>query len=55
MSTMVMAEVAGSVDTNHDKTLSINAPLVSTKNIVIPPFGCKQVRGVVESLPVHSC
>ena len=22
---------------------------------MIPPFGCKRVRGLVESLPVHSC
>ena len=54
MSIMVSVGVARSVETNHDKTPSINAPLVTTKNIW-PPFGCKLVREMVESLPGNSC
>ena len=55
MSTVVMARVAGMVEMKNDNTPSINAPLVTTKPIVIPPFGCKWVKGLVESLPVCIC
>ena len=30
-------------------------PLITTKPIVIPPIGCKWVKGMVGSLPVSSC
>ena len=55
MNTVVMARVALSVDMNHDDTSFIDISLVTTKDIVIPPFGCKWVKGLVKSLPVHSC
>ena len=50
MSTVVTARVAGKVEIIDDAMLSIDAPLVTTKPIAAPPFGCKQVKG----LPVCS-
>ena len=41
MSTVVMVRVAGTVKMKNDDTSSLNAPLVTAKPIVIPPFGCK--------------
>ena len=55
MSNVAMAGVTRLVETYHDDIPSTDAPLVTNKNIVIPPFGCKWVRGLVESLPVCSC
>ena len=49
-----MARVPGTVEMKNVDTPSIDAPLVTTKPIVIPPFGCRQVKGLVESLPVHT-
>ena len=51
MSTMVTAKVPDTVEMKNDDILTINAPLVTTKPIVIPPFGCKQVKGLVGLLP----
>ena len=60
MSTVVMVGVVGSVETNHDETPSINVPLVTTKNIVIPHFGhmSKGIDGIATSLQLpspHDC
>ena len=41
MSTMVTAKVASTVEIKDDWVPTINAPLVTTKCIVIPPFRCK--------------
>ena len=41
MSTVVMAREAGRFEMKNDYTPSIDAPLITTKPIVIPPFGCK--------------
>ena len=41
ISTVVMARVAGTAEMKNDDTPSIDAPLVTTKSTVIPPFGCK--------------
>ena len=41
MSTMVTAKVAGTVKTKDDGIPTIDAPLVTIKPIVIPPFRCK--------------
>ena len=54
MSTVVNAKVAGTVEMNNNDIPSIDAPSVSTKPIVIPPFRCKWVKRLVESLPAHS-
>ena len=54
MSTMVTAKVAGMVETKNDDIITIDAPLVTTKPTVIPPFGCKWVKGLVGLLPTHS-
>ena len=54
MSTMVTAKVAGRVEMNDDGIPTIDAPLVTTKPMVILPLGCKRVKGLVESLPVYS-
>ena len=54
MSTVVTAKVASTDETKDNDTCTIGAPLVTTKP-VIPPFGCKQVKGLVASLPVCSC
>ena len=54
MSTMVTAKVAGTVEMENDDIPTIDGPLVTTKPIVIPPFGCNQVKRIVESLPTHS-
>ena len=54
MSTMATAKVAGTVEIRDEGIPTINVPLVTTKPIMIPPFGCKGVKGLVESLPVCS-
>ena len=54
MSTMITAKVAGTVETNNDYILTTDAPFVTTKPTVIPLFGCKQVNGLVGSLPACS-
>ena len=41
MSTMVTARVAGTVEMKDDGIPTIDAPLVTTKPIMIPPFRCK--------------
>ena len=41
MSTVVMAGVAKTVEMKNYDIPSIKAPLVTTKPIVIPPFGCE--------------
>ena len=41
MSTVVTDGVAGTVEMKNDDIPSVNAPLVTTKPIVIPPLGCK--------------
>ena len=41
MSTMVTARVAGTVEMKDNAIPTIGAPLVTTKPIMIPPFGCK--------------
>ena len=46
MGTMVTAKVADTVDMKDDDIPTIDAPLVPTKPIMIPPFGCKQVKGL---------
>ena len=38
MSTVVMAKVAGTVETKTDGTPTIDAPLVTTQPIAIPPL-----------------
>ena len=40
-----MARVNGTVEMKNYDTPSIDAHLVTTTPIVIPPFGCKQVKG----------
>ena len=41
MSTLVTAKVAGTVEMKGGGIPTINAPLVTTKSIIIPPFRCK--------------
>ena len=41
MSTMVTVQVAGTVEMQDDGIPTIDAPLITTKAIMIPPFGCK--------------
>ena len=55
MSTMVTAKAAGTVEMKNDDILTIDAPLVTAKSTVIPPFGWKWVKGLVGPLPGHSC
>ena len=50
---MVTAKVADMVEMKNDDILTIETPLVTTKPTVILPFGHKQVKGLVESLPAH--
>ena len=54
MSTMANASVASMIERTNDAIPRIDAPLVTTKPIMIPPFRCKWVKGLVESLPVCS-
>ena len=54
MNTMVNAKVAGTVETKEHSIPTMDALLVTTKPIVTLPFGCKWVKGLVESLPVWS-
>ena len=54
MSTMVTDKVTGMVKMKNDHILTIDAPLVTTKPTVIPPFGCKWVKGLVGQLPACS-
>ena len=51
---MVTAKVAGIVEMKNDDILTIGTPLVTTKPTVILPFGCKQVKRLVGSLPAWS-
>ena len=51
ISTMVTAKVVGTVEMK-DSLPTIDASLATTKPIVIPPFGCKQVKELVEALPI---
>ena len=54
MSTVVTAKVAGTVEMNDNGFPTVDAPLVTTKPIMIPSFRCKRVKGLVESLPICS-
>ena len=54
MSTTVTAKVDGTVEMKNEDIPTIHAPLVTTKPIVIPPFRCKPVKGLTESLPACS-
>ena len=40
MSTVVMTRVTRTVELKNDDTPYINSPLVTTKPLVILPFGC---------------
>ena len=51
---MATARVAGTVKMKDDDIHTINASLVTTKPIVIPPFGCKQVKQLIQLLAIHS-
>ena len=42
MSTMVTAKVASMIERKDDGIPTIDAPLVTTKPFMIPPFGCKE-------------
>ena len=55
MTIVVMAKVVSTAELENNDTPFSDAPLVTTKSTVIPPFGCKWVKGLVESPPVHSC
>ena len=54
MSKLVTAKVASIVEMKDDGLPTTDAPLLTTWPILIPPFGCKWVKGLVKLLPVHS-
>ena len=43
---MVIAKVVGTVEANWEDALAIDTPLTTIKPSVIPPFGCKGVKGL---------
>ena len=51
---MITAKAAGTVEMKKDDILTIDTPWVTTKPTVIPPFGCKWVKGLVGPLPACS-
>ena len=51
---MLTARVPGTVEMQDKGIPTVDAPLITTKPIVIPPFGHKWVKGLVESLSVYS-
>ena len=55
VSTIVTAGAAGTAEQGGHNIPLIDGPLVTLKSIVIPPFGCIRVKGLVQLLPIHSC
>ena len=55
MSTVVMASAASAIEQGGKEVPFIDTPFCNYKVHYGPPFSCVRVKGLVQSLPVHSC
>ena len=51
---MVASGATGTAEQGYHTTPIIDAPFVTTKSVMIPPFGCVRVKGLAQLLPAHS-